>query len=177
MCMHIACIDAMSGVEQDHGGPFGAMVRRNGRTIAVAHNTVLADSDPTCHAEMNAIRDACQRLQTHDLSDCELYTSCEPCPMCLGGIMWSRINTIYIAADRLTAAKYGFDDKVFYDEVAAFFTPEVDQKGHMLHAINGVGSEEVKRRLFVDPGVNRTYKRRQGISGSADTVVNQWMSR
>merc|ERR1719206_786228 len=90
ICMRTACNDAHMGVLQGHGGPFGAMVCCAGRTISVAHNTVLEDNDPTCHAEMNAIRYACERLGTNDLSSCELFTTCEPCPMCLGFLRRSR---------------------------------------------------------------------------------------
>merc|ERR1719163_692186 len=117
--MRAAAASAIAGVKLRHGGPFGACVVKNGIVVSCAHNTVLAHGDPTCHAEMNAVRDACARLQSHDLSDCELYTTCEPCPMCWGAIQWSRLNKVYIGADRFTAAKYGFDDKVFYDEVEA----------------------------------------------------------
>jgi tRNA(Arg) A34 adenosine deaminase TadA len=78
---------------------------------------VLHRGDPCCHAEMNAISQACRAMGTHDLSDCDLYTTCEPCPMCWGAVQWSRLNRAFIGADRFTAAKYGFDDKVFYDEM------------------------------------------------------------
>jgi guanine deaminase len=119
LIMEVACASALTGVTLMHGGPFGACVVRNGIFVSVAHNTVLMDSDPTCHAEMNAIRYACAALSTHDLSDCELFTTCEPCPMCLGACSWSRIRKIYTGVDRFTAAQFGFDDKVFYDELEA----------------------------------------------------------
>lgn len=119
LIMEVACASALTGVTLMHGGPFGACVVRNGIFVSVAHNTVLMDSDPTCHAEMNAIRYACAALSTHDLSDCELFTTCEPCPMCLGACSWSRIRKIYTGVDRFTAAAFGFDDKVFYDELEA----------------------------------------------------------
>merc|ERR1711934_842022 len=84
--MKAACASAETGVTLQHGGPFGACVVRDGIFISLSHNTVLYDCDPTCHAEMNAIRYACTALNSHDLSDCELYTTCEPCPMCWGAI-------------------------------------------------------------------------------------------
>ena len=99
------------------GGPFGAVVVRNGKVIAAAGNCVTSTNDPTAHAEVVAIRDACKMLETFDLSGCEIYASCEPCPMCLGAIMWSRIDKLYYAADRNDAAKAGFDDDVFYTEI------------------------------------------------------------
>lgn len=90
--MKAACASASTGVNLTHGGPFGAAVVRNGIFISLAHNTVLMENDPTCHAEINAIRYACSALDSHDLSDCELYTTCEPCPMCWGAIQWSRLR-------------------------------------------------------------------------------------
>ena len=116
--MQAAAASALTGVNLKHGGPFGACVVRNGIFVSTAHNTVLMDNDPTCHAEMNAIRYACTALDCHDLSECELFTTCEPCPMCWGAIQWSRLRKVYTGVDRFTAARFGFDDKVFYDEVA-----------------------------------------------------------
>jgi guanine deaminase len=115
--MKAAAMSAIAGVRIGHGGPFGASIVRDGVIIACAHNMVLHRCDPCCHAEMNAISQACRAMGTHDLSDCDLYTTCEPCPMCWGAVQWSRLNKAYIGADRYTAAKYGFDDKVFYDEI------------------------------------------------------------
>lgn len=100
------------------GGPFGAcIVDENGEVIAVSHNTVLKDHDPTCHAEINCIREASRRLGTHILSNCTLYTTAEPCPMCLAAIYWARIKKVYIGVDRGCAARYGFDDAFFYEQL------------------------------------------------------------
>jgi tRNA(Arg) A34 adenosine deaminase TadA len=100
------------------GGPFGAVVVRNGKVIAAAGNRVTSNNDPTAHAEVVAIREACNALDTFDLSGCEIYASCEPCPMCLGAIMWARIDKLYYAADRSDAARAGFDDELFYTELS-----------------------------------------------------------
>ena len=96
--------------------PFGAVIVKNGQVIAVAHNMVVPNNDPTAHAEVMCIRLACQKLNTFDLSGCILYTSCEPCPMCLNAIKWSNITEIYYAATRDDADAIGFRDRVFYDE-------------------------------------------------------------
>lgn len=100
------------------GGPFGAVVVKDGKVITEASNTVTVDNDPTAHAEVNAIRKACAALGTFDLSGCELYTSCEPCPMCLAACYWAHIDKVYYAADREDAAAAGFDDSDIYREVA-----------------------------------------------------------
>lgn len=116
--MQLAITSAREGVELNHGGPFGACVVRNGEVIAIAHNTVLRDHDPSCHAEMNAVRAACKTLGTHILADCEIYTTAEPCPMCLAAIYWSRLREIVVGVPRDVAASFGFDDAVFYSELA-----------------------------------------------------------
>lgn len=100
------------------GGPFGAVVVRDGKMIAIAGNCVTSTNDPTAHAEVVAIREACKTLKTFDLTGCEIFASCEPCPMCLSAIMWSRIDKLYYAADRIDAARAGFDDELFYTELA-----------------------------------------------------------
>jgi len=101
-----------------NGGPFGAVVVRDGEIIAVAGNCVTSTNDPTAHAEVVAIREACKKLGTFDLSGCEIYASCEPCPMCLSAVMWARIGKLYYAADRADASHAGFDDELFYSELA-----------------------------------------------------------
>ncbi len=116
--MTTAIAEAQAGREQRHGGPFGAVIVRDGEIIAACHNTVLATNDATAHAEINAIRAACQKLQRCHLDDCELYTSCEPCPMCLGAIYWARLKAVYYAADRHDAEAAGFGDADFYEEAA-----------------------------------------------------------
>jgi tRNA(Arg) A34 adenosine deaminase TadA len=100
------------------GGPFGAVVVRQGRIIARGWNRVTSANDPTAHAEVTAIRAACQRLKRFHLDDCELYTSCEPCPMCLAAIYWARLQAVYYANTRRDAARIQFDDAWLYREVA-----------------------------------------------------------
>ena len=99
------------------GGPFGAVIARNGEIVAEASNSVTIDHDPTAHAEVNAIRKATSKLQNFDLEGCEIYTSCEPCPMCLGAIYWAHLDKIYYANDRKDAAGIGFDDDFIYQEI------------------------------------------------------------
>ncbi len=103
---------------QTGGGPFGAVIAKDGEIIAEASNSVTIDHDPTAHAEVNAIRKAARSLGTFDLSGCDIYTSCEPCPMCLGAIYWAHLDTIYYANDRKDAARIGFDDDFIYQEIA-----------------------------------------------------------
>ena len=100
------------------GGPFGAVIARNGEIIATGVNRVTANNDPTAHAEVSAIRSASQRLGTFNLSDCEIFTSCEPCPMCLGAIYWARLKKVYYANTKADAKAIGFDDSFIYDELA-----------------------------------------------------------
>jgi|Transcript_21188 tRNA(Arg) A34 adenosine deaminase TadA len=179
--MSCAAQSAKAGVKLQHGGPFGACVVKGGIVISCAHNSVLLDKDPTCHAEMNAVRQACMALQSHDLSDCELYTSCEPCPMCWGAVQWSRLSKVYIGADRFTAAKYGFDDKVFYDEVEHHaetfglhrygFVPDTKapscleslhsnrEHKNMMEVHVGILKDDVEQ-LFSNKQVNKTYRRK-----------------
>lgn len=99
------------------GGPFGAVIAKNGVIVAEASNSVTIDNDPTAHAEVNAIRQATRALKTFNLEGCEIYTSCEPCPMCLGAIYWAHLDRIYYANDRKDAAKIGFDDEFIYEEI------------------------------------------------------------
>jgi len=107
---------AVEGI-RNGGGPFGALILRNGEIIAEAHNRVVLDRDPTAHAEMRAIRLAASKLGTHDLGDCILYSSCEPCPMCLGALYWAGIKKVVFACDRGDAEKAGFSDKMIYEEL------------------------------------------------------------
>ena len=108
--------EAKIGVENKCGGPFGAViVDLNGNIIATAHNTVLSDDDPTAHAEINAIRKACKTLKTKDLTGCSLYTTCEPCPMCLSAIIWANIKKVYYVATKKDAKKIGFKDDDIYE--------------------------------------------------------------
>ncbi len=116
--MKIVYDEATKGMLSNEGGPFGAVIIKDNKIIASAHNEVLKTKDSTAHAEMNAIRKACKELDSFDLSDCILYTSCQPCPMCLGAIFWARIGTVYYGATEDDAARGGFDDKRFYEMMA-----------------------------------------------------------
>jgi len=120
--MELAVDLAMKNVESCAGGPFGAVVVKDGVVIATATNCVTATNDPTAHAEVMAIRKACQALGSFQLDGCEIYTSCEPCPMCLGAMYWARPAAVYYANTRAHAADAGFDDAFIYDEVG--FHPE-----------------------------------------------------
>ena len=100
------------------GGPFGAVIAKDGEIVAEGSNKVTIDNDPTAHAEVCTIRNACQKLGTFDLSGCVIYTSCEPCPMCFGAIYWAHLDKIYYANDRKDAGKIGFDDDFIYEEIA-----------------------------------------------------------
>ncbi len=104
-------------MEANEGGPFGAVVVRNGEIVGRGWNRVTSTNDPTAHAEVVAIRDACSRLKTFSLAGCEIYSSCEPCPLCLAAIYWSRLDRIYYAATCDDAAAAGFDDRSFYQEI------------------------------------------------------------
>lgn len=108
------------------GGPFGAVIARDGKIVAEASNRVTLDCDPTAHAEVSAIRKAAKVLGTFDLNGCEIFTSCEPCPMCLGAIYWANLDKIYFANNRKDAADIGFDDDFIYKEIEV--TPEKRQK-------------------------------------------------
>jgi tRNA(Arg) A34 adenosine deaminase TadA len=105
-------------MEAGNGGPFGAIVARGGMIVAEGWNQVTSANDPTAHAEITAIRRACQALGRFDLTDCEIYTSCEPCPMCLAAIYWARIGRIWYGNGRKDAAAIGFDDDILYQEIA-----------------------------------------------------------
>lgn len=108
---------AEKNIVSGKGGPFGAVVVKDGKIIVAVGNRVTSTNDPTAHAEVVAIREACKKLKTFDLTGCEIYASCEPCPMCLGAIMWARIDKLYYAADRMDASLAGFDDELFYSEL------------------------------------------------------------
>ena len=113
--MKIAYDEATEGMLANEGGPFGAVIIQGDQMIAAAHNEVLKTNDPTAHAEINAIRRASEQLERYDLSDCVLYTTSKPCPMCLGAIFWARIGTVYYGATEHDAARGGFDDHRFYE--------------------------------------------------------------
>ena len=108
---------ARNGVATNDGGPFGCVVVKNGEIIGEGNNRVTSTNDPTAHAEVVAIRDACKRLGSFQLDDCTIYTSCEPCPMCLGAIYWARPEKVFFACTRDDAAEIGFDDNFIYEEL------------------------------------------------------------
>ncbi len=111
--MQLAITEAKTGIENAHGGPFGAVVVKDGKVIASGHNRVLVDNDSTCHGEIDAIRKAEQALKTYDLSNCELYTTGEPCPMCLSAILWANIKKVYYGCTIEDNAIIGFRDEKF----------------------------------------------------------------
>src|SRR5687768_8742440 len=108
---------AQAGVDSNAGGPFGCVVVKDGNIVGEGVNQVTSTNDPTAHAEVVAIRDACKNLESFQLEGCVVYTSCEPCPMCLGAIYWARPERVFIACDRNDAAQAGFDDAFIYDEL------------------------------------------------------------
>ena len=116
--MHRAIHLARKGMNDNHGGPFGCVIVKDGDIIGEGFNRVTTSNDPTAHAEVVAIRNACDHLGTFQLTGCDIYTSCEPCPMCLGAIYWARPDRIFYAANRHDAADAGFDDSFIYDELS-----------------------------------------------------------
>jgi tRNA(Arg) A34 adenosine deaminase TadA len=124
------------------GGPFGAVITKNGKVISESNNMVVLSHDPTAHAEVLAIREAASALKSHDLSDCTIYTSCEPCPMCLGAIYWSGIKRVVYASDRHAAAESGFSDKFIYNEIIL----DPSERKVIFEHIPDAGGEEVFRK-------------------------------
>lgn len=121
---------ALENVLTNRGGPFGAVIVRNGHLISIGRNQVTAKNDPTAHAEVEAIRAACKYLNRYQLTGCELYTSCEPCPMCLGAIYWARLKSIYYAGTSQDAAQAGFEDQYIYHQ---FTLPKQKRSIPMIH--------------------------------------------
>ena len=115
--MEIAINEARLGMIKGDGGPFGAVIVKDGEIVARSHNQVLLTHDPTMHAEIAAIREACAKFGRFDLSDCEIYSTCLPCPMCLGAIMWAKMPKLYYGAVDSDAAAAGFDDEYIYDVI------------------------------------------------------------
>ena len=116
--MQAALEEAYAGIEAGDGGPFGTVIVKDGEIVGRGHNRVVVNQDPTCHGEMEAIRDACKNLGTFDLSGCELYTTAEPCPMCLGATLWANIPVVYYGCTREDSDGIGFRDEVFYEYLA-----------------------------------------------------------
>ena len=129
--MEIANDLARDNLNTKVGGPFGACVVRNGEIIGKGSNHVLSDNDPTVHAEVMAIRDACKNIGSYDLSDCEIYTSCYPCPMCLSAIIWANIKTVYYGNTKEDAERIGFRDDFIYD-----FINDLKNNGHDLNILD-----------------------------------------
>ena len=113
---------AREGVQNNEGGPFGAVVVKDGIIVGRGNNRVTSSNDPTAHAEIVAIREACRQLNTFQLTDCMIYTSCEPCPMCLGAIYWARARAVYFGCTKSDASEIGFDDSFIYQEMELDFS-------------------------------------------------------
>ena len=128
--MRMAINEAKKGIRNGHGGPFGAVIVKDGEVIAKGHNQVVKNNDPTCHGEIMAIHKACKKLGTFDLSGCEIYTTGEPCPMCMAAILWANIEKIYYGCNILDTEEIGFRDKKFYEQFAnrEQFIYELDRK-------------------------------------------------
>lgn len=131
--MQLAIDQSRQGMEAGHGGPFGCVVVRGDEVIASGHNRVLHSNDPTAHAEVVAIRNACEALQSFQLTGCEIYCSCEPCPMCLGAMYWARPSKVFYANTKADAAAIGFDDQFIYHELAL---PYEQRTIPMIHIAN-----------------------------------------
>jgi len=141
--MEAAFAEADKGVSLCHGGPFGAVVVKNGVVIGRGHNTVLKEKDPTCHAEMNAIRMAARKLKSHSLKGCTLITTAEPCPMCFAATYWSGIRNIYYAVGKETISSLGFSDKTIYAELRK------NAQKRTIHCVRVPGLEKVARDLIL----------------------------
>ena len=122
--MSVAIEEAHNGVIENHGGPFGAVIVKGSKIIASGHNEVLKTNDPTAHAEIVAIRQASKLLGRFDLSDCEIYSSCEPCPMCFAAIHWAKIKKLFYGCTQKDAAEIGFDDEFIYNVIKGKSVPE-----------------------------------------------------
>lgn len=125
--MEMAIQEAMDGISNRDGGPFGCVIVKNGVVVGKGHNEVLRRNDPTCHGEMMAIKDACNNLGTYDLSQCELYSTSQPCVMCMGAIMWSNISSVYYGCTVQDAENIGFRDKKFSEQLEDFSGTIIDR--------------------------------------------------
>jgi len=123
---------------ENGGGPFGAVIVKDGKIVATGVNRVTTSTDPTAHAEVNAIRKAAKKLGTFDLSGCEIYTSCEPCPMCLGAVYWAHLDKMYYGNTKTDAKKIGFDDSFIYDEI------ELKPQSRRLHSAQLLPDEAIR---------------------------------
>ncbi len=136
--------------DKNYGGPFGACVVKDGKIIGKGINRVIKDNDPTAHAEVVAIRNACKTLKTHDLSGCELYTSCYPCPMCLSAIIWANIKKVYYGNTKEDAANIGFRDDYIYEYINKLNNDISDKKVLDLKSLNREDAIEVFKRYEQD---------------------------
>lgn len=130
---------ALKGMGNNDGGPFGCVIVKNGEVVGRGHNLVTSTNDPTAHAEVTAIRDACKNLESFQLEGCIIYTSCEPCPMCLGAIYWARPDKVYYGCSKEDAADIGFDDAFIYKEI-----PLPDNK-------RSISFEQIERDTAIEP--------------------------
>lgn len=129
--MLLAIEEARHGIQNGEGGPFGTVIVKDGKVVGSGHNQVVLNNDPTCHGEMQAIRNACKNLNTFDLSGCELYTTGEPCPMCYGAILWANISKVYYGCNIIDTEDIGFRDNKFYsmtEEEKKQFIVELDRE-------------------------------------------------
>ncbi|WP_025741416.1 nucleoside deaminase [Aquimarina pacifica] len=136
--MQEAINQALKGMNSNEGGPFGCVIVKDGKIIGRGNNKVTSSNDPTAHAEVTAIRDACKNLNSFQLDGCEIYTSCEPCPMCLGAIYWSRPDKVYYGSTQQDAANIGFDDEFIYKEIPLPYDKRsipFEQLGHKIALI------------------------------------------
>ncbi len=115
--MYVAMKEALEGIQHNHGGPFGAVIVKDGDIIARGHNRVVKNNDPTCHGEIDAIRKACKKLKTFDLSGCDIYTTGFPCPMCFCAILWANIDNVYYGCNTTDTEVIGFRDKAFEESI------------------------------------------------------------
>lgn len=141
---------AKKGVKENKGGPFGACIVKDGQIISLAHNTVPSTNDPTAHAEVNAIRLACQKLGSYHLQGCILYTTCSPCPMCLAATYWARIDQLIAGVENHTASEFGFDDSKIFHEVRC--EPMARQVNYKV----GVCEQEIREVFQLWKDLNRT---------------------
>ncbi len=143
---------AQQGMNNNEGGPFGAVIVRDGKIIGRGNNQVTSSNDPTAHAEVVAIRDACKNIGAYQLDGCIIYTSCEPCPMCLGAIYWARPDKIFYACSRQDAADINFDDAFIYDEIPL---PIHERKISMEQVLQSEGQQVFKN--WADKGDKALY--------------------
>lgn len=144
--MTLAIQLATENVKSGNGGPFGAVVVKNGEIISTGVNNVTAVNDPTAHAEVIAIREACNKLESFQLDGCEIYASCEPCPMCFGAIYWARPDKLYFAGTKKNAAEIGFDDSFIYEEINVPYPERKIITEHVKHPKSLVPFNEWKNK-------------------------------